>query len=92
MALKVVLDYWDIISRTKVGSEIKRQETITSIGDDDISIFEAFYKLNNQLRYCNGAYYTFQDPIWKEKYDAWLKSDDYKQKSFNLYYGGGVVD
>lgn len=71
-------------------SEIVSQKEIT--GETEIEIFEQFYKLNNSLRYCNGSYYKFDDKIWEEKYNAWLKSDDYKKKSFNLFYGNGVVD
>jgi uncharacterized protein YecT (DUF1311 family) len=60
--------------------------------NNDISLFEQFYKLNNQLRYCNGSYYKFQDKQLELKYKEWLHSDDYKVKSFNLYYGNGIVD
>jgi uncharacterized protein YecT (DUF1311 family) len=60
--------------------------------NNDISLFEQFYKLNNQLRYCNGSYYKFQDKQLELKYKEWLRSDDYEAKSFNLYYGNGIVD
>ena len=60
--------------------------------DNDIAIFEKFYKMNNSLKYCNGSYYKFNDIEWQDKYNDWLKTDDYKSKSFNLYYGNGVVD
>jgi hypothetical protein len=88
--MNVELDYWDTISYTSSGSEIKRQETIE--GDDDIEIFEKVYKKNNSLRYCNGSFYRFASKEWQHKYNDWLQSDDYKAKSFNLFYGGGVVD
>jgi hypothetical protein len=88
--MKVVLDYWDRISYTSSGSEVKRQETIEA--DTDIEIFEKFYRKNNSLRYCNGCFYRFDSKEWQDKYSAWLQSDDYKAKSFDLYYGGGVVD
>jgi hypothetical protein len=88
--MKVTLDYYDKISYTSINSEIKRQEDIEA--ETDIDIFEIFYKKNNSLRYCNGSYYKFKDIEWEKKYQDWLKSDDYKNKSFNLYYGGGVVD
>ena len=71
-------------------SEITRQETIE--GETEIDLFEKFYKLNNSLRYCNGTYYKWQNVEWQNKYSLWLNSDDYKAKSFNLYYGNGVVD
>lgn len=88
--MKVELNYWDRVSYTSCDSEIKKQETIQA--EDDVAIFEQFYKKNNSLRYCNGSYYKFSLKEWQDKYDAWLKSDDYKAKSFNLYYGNGVVD
>lgn len=88
--MKTTLDYWDKIDYRSVFSEIKRQEELEA--SDDIEMFEKFYKLNNSLRYCNGSYYKFQDNQWEEKYQAWLKSDDYKKKSFELYYGNGIVD
>jgi hypothetical protein len=88
--MKVILDYYDRVSYTSINSEIKKQKEIES--DTKINIFEQFYKLNNSLRYCNGSYYKFQDKDWEKEYQDWLKSDDYKSKSFELYYGNGVVD
>lgn len=88
--MEIILDYWDRVSYTSIHSEIKYQRTITA--RNDIDAFEQLYKLNNRLRYCNGSYYKFKDLEWEDKYREWLNSDDYKQKSFNLYYGNGVVD
>lgn len=88
--MEIILDYWDRVSYTSIHSEIKYQRTITA--RNDIDAFEQFYKLNNRLRYCNGSYYKFKDLELEDKYREWLNSDDYKQKSFNLYYGNGVVD
>lgn len=89
--MEIILDYWDKKDyQYSWESEIKKQETIEA--DDDIAIFEKFYKMNNSLRYCNGSYYKFNDKQWQDKYNEWLKTDDYKSKSFNLYYGNGVVD
>jgi hypothetical protein len=75
---------------TDTDSVLQRQETIS--GDNDIEIFEQFYKLNNRLRYCNGSYYKFISQEWENKYKEWLNSEDYSQKSFRLYYGNGIVD
>jgi len=61
-------------------------------GSNDIDIFEQFYKLNNSIRYCNDHSYKFQDIEWTNKYKEWLSSEDYKKKSFQLYYGNGIVD
>jgi hypothetical protein len=89
--MEIILNYWNRISHTSINSEIKHEKIITV--KDDIDTFEQFYKLNNSLRYCNGSYYTFKDLNWENKYNEWLKSDDYKSKSFNLYYGNnGIVD
>jgi hypothetical protein len=89
--MEIILDYWDRKDyQYSWESEIKKQEIIEA--DDDIAIFEKFYKMNNSLRYCNGSYYKFNDKQWQDRYNEWLKTDDYKSKSFNLYYGNGVVD
>lgn len=89
--MKVLLNYWDIPDRTKIRSEIFSQLEIEA--DTEIGIFELFYEKNNSLRYCNGSYYTFVSKEWENKYNEWLKSDDYKSKSFNLFYGkNGIVD
>ena len=86
--MNVELNYWNP-TKTHT-SQITSQKIIS--GENDIEIFEKFYKENNSLRYCNGSYYTFVSEDWTNKYKDWLKSDDYKKKSFNLYYGNGVVD
>lgn len=97
---KTILEYWNPRNETVVTKTGYRYLDTTSVitgtknifGDTEIGLFEQFYKLNNSLRYCNGSYYKFQDNEWEQKYQSWLKSDDYKQKSFNLYYGNGIVD
>ncbi len=48
--------------------------------------------MNNQLRYCNGSYYQFKDVNLQNQYKLWLNSDSYTKKSFELFYGNGVVD
>ena len=83
------LEYWQR-EYNKTYSKVVKE--IEIFGVSEIDLFEQFYKLNNQLRYCNGSYYTFKDFIVKIYYDRWLESDDYKSKSFNLYYGNGIVD
>ena len=81
--------YWDRISYTSSGSEIKRVEDLSAENED--ALFEIFYKKNNQLRYCNGSFYQFVDDADQERYRSWVKGLDHA-RSFNLYYGGGVVD
>lgn len=88
--ITVTLEYWSPESQIKWTPIFRHTKDITE--PNEISIFETFYKMNNQMRYCNGYSYKFQDKSWETKYKEWLKSDDYQQKSFNLYYGGGVVD
>jgi hypothetical protein len=70
--------------------EYKHSEKL--FAENEIDLFEQFYKKNNQLRYCNGSFYEFADNNVKARYKEWLQSDDYKAKSFNLYYGNGIVD
>lgn len=100
MSMKATLDYWNPKNETVVTETgfryLNTSSVITGTKDiedtTEVGLFEQFYKLNNSLRYCNGSYYKFQDKQWEHKYQDWLKSDDYKKKSFNLYYGNGVVD
>jgi hypothetical protein len=97
---KIILNYWSPKDESVVtengfcyrdmSSVIKYNKEITD--ETEIGIFEQFYNLNNKLRYCNGSHYTFQDNWFELKYKEWLKSDDYNKKSFDLYYGNGVVD
>ena len=97
---KATLNYWDLHRETRQyesGGYYQHQESRVSRveeieGRTDIELFEKFYKLNNSLRYCNGSYYKWADSEMELKYSQWLKSDDYNSKSFNLYYGNGVVD
>ena len=96
----VVLNHWTPRNETVItetgyrfydtSSVIKGEKDISS--ETEIGLFEEFYRLNNSLRYCNGYYYSFKDETITKKYKEWLNSDDYKQKSFQLYYGNGVVD
>ena len=83
------IQYWDIISRYTVGSEIKRTETLQADSED--AAFEDFYKRNNRLRYCNGSYWKFKNSEDETRYNEWLNNIG-EQRRFNLYYGGGVVD
>jgi hypothetical protein len=54
-------------------------------------VFERFYKANRTLRYCNGMYYKFTDMNVEHQYDLWNKSMSHS-RSFELYYGNGIVD
>lgn len=88
--MKTVLDYYSVVDRYRFISDIISTKEIEF--ENNIDCFEQFYRLNNSLRYCNGSYYKFQDNTIEKDYKDWLKSDDYKKKSFNLYYGNGTVD
>jgi len=88
--MKTTLDRYSVVDRYRFISDIVSTKEIEF--ENNIDCFEQFYRLNNSLRYCNGNYYKFQDNIIEKDYKDWLKSDDYKKKSFNLYYGNGTVD
>ena len=87
--MKATLEYWDRdegIIYSKLISHIEIE------GENQIILFEKFYKLNNSLRYCNGSYYKFQDKEMEKAYQEWMDSDDYKAKAFRLFYNGNFVD
>ena len=98
--MEVILNYFAPANKSVVtesgfrylntNSEFKRTETL--VAENDIDLFEQFYKKNNQLRYCNGHYYEFANSKDTIRYKEWLLSDDFKAKSFELYYGNGIVD
>jgi hypothetical protein len=69
---------------------VKTSKTVIFSGTLD-SIFERFDKANNKLRYCNGHWFEFEDKKVDEKYRMWLKMIPY-ERSFNMYYGEGIVD
>ena len=85
----LAINYWDRVSYTNCNSEIKRTEDLSAETED--ALFELFYEKNNRLRYCNGAYYKFVNNEDQERYQEWNKNLTH-ERSFNLYYGNGVVD
>lgn len=87
--LTLKINYWDRVSYTSCNSEIKRTEDLSAETED--ALFELFYKKNNQLKYCNGSFYQFVDNADQERYISWVQGLDHA-RSFNLYYGNGVVD
>jgi hypothetical protein len=97
---KATLDYWNPTHKSVVTASGFRYQDSRSIitntkdikEETEIGLFEQFYKLNNSLRYCNGSYYKFQDKELEQKYNQWLQSPNYQSKSFELYYGNGIVD
>ena len=99
MSIVKRIEYWDIVRETKQypsggyyesqTSQKKREQDLDAETEDDL--FVKFYKLNNSLRYCNGSYYKFVDANDQKAYDDWKKNLSH-QRSFNLFYGNGVVD
>ncbi len=99
MTITKKIEYWDRVDETKVAdcgftyldtsSKKISEQNLTADTEDEL--FEKFYKLNNSLRYCNGSYYKFTEEQNQIDYEVWRKGLS-KQRSFNLYYGNGVVD
>ena len=87
--LTLKINYWNRVSYTSCNSEITRTEDLSAETED--ALFESFYKKNNQLKYCNGSYYEFVDNADQERYQEWRNNLSHA-RSFDLYYGGGVVD
>ena len=59
-------------------------------GDTEQEILDKFYIKNKR---CDASYYfEFSDIEWGNKLKAWYKSDDYKKRSFSLYYQNSIVD
>ena len=54
-------------------------------------VFVGFYKANRTYRYCNGMYYKFTDKNVEHLYDLCNKSMSHS-RSWDLYYGDGIVD
>ena len=59
-------------------------------GNTQQEILDKFYKKNKR---CDQCYYNeFADAKWKNLLKEWYDSDDYKQRSFSLYYENSIVD
>lgn len=70
--------------------DYKPQKETTEHGTLD-KIFEGIESSNNHLRYCNGSYYEFKEKSDKELYNLWRQYIP-ESRSFDLYYGSGIVD
>ena len=89
--MKKEVQYWDKKDYpNNFESEPKGNKEFIEAENED-AIFEEFYKKNNELRYCNGSYYKFTNYDDDVKYHEWRRNLS-KERSFNLYYGNGVVD
>ena len=69
--MEEILDYYDVLDGTNPKSTIVLSKNYKS--DNEIDIFEQFYKLNNRLKYCNGSYYKFQNEEMKKKISRLVK-------------------
>lgn len=90
---KLVYDYDDgsgYVSRHPYPKAIETSEVISATETLD-KLFAQFYKLNRTYRYCNDIWYEFEDAEIKHKYLIWLNMLE-DSRSFNLYYGDGIVD
>lgn len=85
--MEAKVEYWDRDYKS-YKSELVRTETLSGTKEE---IFNEYYKKNNQLKYCNGAYYDFFDETLKTEYINWYSSLSEGNK-FEMYYGNGVVD
>lgn len=98
--MTATIDRWDPANASVVSKSgfryLDTTPIVTSTRDleysDATDLFEQFHRMNNALRYCNGSRFTFQDKSLEARYRAWLGSDDFRGKSFELHYGNGVVD
>jgi len=86
--MDIIVEYWDRVSYTSCGSEVKKVETWSGTKEE---IFKKFDKKNNSLRYCNGSYYKFQDSTLQKEYLEWYDSLSQSTK-LDMFYGNGVVD
>lgn len=87
--MKATIDYYDRPDRCSIHSKLSRSEEVEFASED--MLFEELFKRNNSLRYCSGSYWKFQDKENENKYYIWLKGLS-KERSFNLFYGNGIVD
>jgi len=60
------------------------------LGNTEQEILDKFYKKN---RGADASYYNeFASNEWKNKLKQWYNSDNYKKRSFSLYYENSIVD
>ena len=59
-------------------------------GDSEQEILDKFYVINK--RGDMSYYHKFADDSWEVKLIEWYGSADHRTRSFELYYGNGIVD
>lgn len=67
------------------------KKTYTTHTDTLDALFADLEKINNRHRYCNGISYSLEDSNAQRKYRLWQRIIPYA-RSFELFYGNGVVD
>ncbi len=87
--MNIEVQYFNYDSFAGKSNPFGKPQLIEKPTEDEI--FEEFYTRNNSLRYCNGSYWKFTNAEDNDRYMAWVKSLTVA-RSFNLYYGGGIVD
>jgi len=71
------------------GQEYNVREELIK-GNTQQEILDKFYKMNKR---CDASYYNeFADTKWKNQLKEWYASEDYKKRSFSLYYENSIVD
>jgi uncharacterized protein YecT (DUF1311 family) len=85
--MEAKVEYWDRDYKS-YKSELVRTETLSGTKEE---IFAKYYEKNNQLRYCNGSYYSFEDKELDTEYKKWYNQLSESVK-FHMYYGNGTVD
>jgi hypothetical protein len=97
--MEIKIEYWKSLMRSKeyqtggyyIDQTLEKIKEETLKGNSEDELFEEFYKRNNALRYCNLECWEISDPDVKLKYQDWAKNLA-PARSFELYYGNGVVD
>lgn len=59
-------------------------------GKSEQEILDKFYKLNKRADMT--LYRKFIDKEWDKKLNEWYNSEDYKRRSFSLFYENSIVD
>lgn len=96
--MTLTIEYWESKDETIVSESGFRYLDRTSVikktekwSGNIEEIFRKFYQKNRQLMYCNESCYKFQNPEWANQYMNWYDSLG-DRKTFQMYYGNGIVD
>lgn len=78
------VEYWNSPYRGAKSELVKTEDW----PDTDES-FAKYYRLNNELKYCNGSHYKF---VSDEDLKKYMEEFFPKHHTIENYYRGGVVD